>query len=486
MHASLDWVAMIEPDMKRRSSDHEEDRKAKPGFNLSAFLDYFIPPRLQVQPDAHRRARMFMLSHAFGPLLGNTIPLYLHFVLHYQMDYRFWIFFASIMTFWVYPFFLRWTKRYQTIAFVSIENLIFCILWACYSYGGIASPFLSWALIIPLLSFFYLPATGLIRNVLLLQIFASVGFFGWLVVSGFPFPAVNLEQFQLIGIISTVSVSVYVVMMAVYFANIFQEQAAFERELGALAAHADNLMNLTAAAQEATLAKSNFIASMSHELRTPLNAVIGYSQILLDDAREDGDEAFEEDVQRILGSGTHLLRLVNDILDFSKIEAGKMLSQQSTGTLSNRIAVLASEAAEGLEQGWSFTYDIESNSELCLDWHALGKAVQHIVFGIAADGVPGEIHMSVAADQDRVRISVRDPHIQTEDVDPQALFDVFTDGSDDSATKYGGVGISLALGQKFAQFIGGNISVENDLEHHRIFTITVPAEIPAAGAMAAA
>jgi signal transduction histidine kinase len=390
------------------------------------------------------------------------------------------------MTFWIYPFILRRTKRYQTIAFISIQNLIFCILWACYSYGGIASPFLSWALIIPLLSFFYLPATGLIRNVLLLQIFASVGFFGWLVVSGFPFPAVNLEQFQLIGIISTVSVSAYVVMMAVYFANIFQEQATFERELGALAANADNLMNLTAAAQEATLAKSNFIASMSHELRTPLNAVIGYSQILLDDAREDGDEAFEEDVQRILGSGTHLLRLVNDILDFSKIEAGKMLSQQSSGTLSNRMAMLASEAAEGLEQGWSLTYDIESNSELSLDWHALGKAVQHIVFGIAADGTPGEIQMNVTATENRVRVRVRDPNVQAEDVDPQALFDVFSDGSDDSATKYGGVGISLALGQKFAQFIGGNISVENDLEHHRIFVITVPAEIPAAGAMAAA
>ena len=472
--------------MKRRSSDNEEEHKPKARFSLSAFLDYFIPPRLQVQPDAHRRARMFMLSHAFGPLLGNTIPLYLHFVLHYEMDYRFWIFFASIMTFWIYPFILRRTKRYQTIAFISVQNLIFCIFWACYSYGGIASPFLSWALIIPLLSFFYLPAAGAIRNVLLLQIFASVGFFGWLVVSGFPFPAVNLEQFQLIGIISTVSVSAYVVMMAVYFANIFQEQATFERELGALAANADNLMNLTAAAQEATLAKSNFIASMSHELRTPLNAVIGYSQILLDDAREDGDEAFEEDVQRILGSGTHLLRLVNDILDFSKIEAGKMISQQSVGSLSNRMATLASEAAEGLESGWSLTYDIESNAELCLDWHALGKAVQHIVFGIAADDTPGEIKMSVTADQNQVRVRVRDPKAQAEDVDSQALFDVFSDGSDDSGTKYGGVGISLALGLKFVQFIGGNISVETDLEHHRIFVITVPADIPAAGAMAAA
>lgn len=471
--------------MKHRSDELNGDQKA--GFSLGAFLDYFIPPRLQVQPDAHRRARMFMLSHAFGPLLGNTIPLYLHFVLHIRMDYRFWTFFASIMTFWIYPFILRKTKRYQTIAFISIENLIFCILWACYSYGGINSPFLSWALIIPLLSFFYLPATGLIRNVLLLQIFVSVGFFGWLVVSGFPFPAVDLNQFQLIGIISTVSVSAYVVMMAVYFANIFQEQAAFERELGSLAANADNLMNLTAAAQEATLAKSNFVASMSHELRTPLNAVIGYSQILLDDAREDGDEAFEEDVSRILGSGTHLLRLVNDILDFSKIEAGKMVSQPQIGTLSNRVAQLVSEAAESLESGWSLTYDIESNAELCLDWHALSKAVQHVIFGIAAaEGPGGEIHIGVICQDGQVKVRVRDPRIHENNVDSESLFDVFSDGSDDSGTKYGGVGIALALGLKFVQFAGGTISVESDLERHRIFVLAVPAAAPAVGEMAAA
>ncbi len=472
--------------MKHRSDGLQEGKDARAGFSLSAFLDYFIPPRLQVQPDAHRRARMFMLSHAFGPLLGNTIPLYLHFVLNIEMDYRFWTFFASIMTFWIYPFILRKTKRYQTVAFISVQNLIFCILWACYSYGGINSPFLSWALIIPLLSFFYLPATGLIRNVLLLQIFASMGFFGWLVVSGFPFPAVDLNQFQLIGIISTFSVSAYVVMMAVYFANIFQEQASFERELGSLAANADNLMNLTAAAQEATLAKSNFIASMSHELRTPLNAVIGYSQILLDDAREDGDEAFEEDVARILGSGTHLLRLVNDILDFSKIEAGKMVSQLSVALPSNRMAALAAEAGESLDTSWSIRYDIETNAELCLDWHALAKAVQHIIFGIASGGSGGEIHLSMIAEGDEVRVRIRDPKAVDDDVDAVSLFDVFSDGSDDSATKYGGVGISLALGLKFAQYIGGTISVETDISNHRVFVIKVPAKAAAMGAMAAA
>src|SRR5690242_16005939 len=84
-------------------------------FSLSAFLDYFIPSELQVQPDAHRRARMFMMSHAFGPFLGIVIPLYLHFALNIAMDHRFWVFLCSILAFWVYPFALRITKRYQTL-----------------------------------------------------------------------------------------------------------------------------------------------------------------------------------------------------------------------------------------------------------------------------------------------------------------------------------------------------------------------------------
>ena len=63
---------------------------------------------------------------------------------------------------------------------------------------------------------------------------------------------------------------------------------------------------------------------MSHELRTPLNAVIGYSQILLEDAEDEGDSESIADLTKIHSAGQHLLKLVNEILDLSKIEAGKM------------------------------------------------------------------------------------------------------------------------------------------------------------------
>ena len=63
---------------------------------------------------------------------------------------------------------------------------------------------------------------------------------------------------------------------------------------------------------------------MSHELRTPLNAVIGYSQMLLEDAEDEGDDESIADLNKIHNAGQHLLKLVNEVLDLSKIEAGKM------------------------------------------------------------------------------------------------------------------------------------------------------------------
>src|SRR5262249_40865430 len=78
------------------------------------------------------------------------------------------------------------------------------------------------------------------------------------------------------------------------------------------------------AAEEANFAKSRFLANMSHELRTPLNAIIGYSELLQEEAQDEGQDGFLPDLHRIHSSGKHLLALINDILDLSKIEAGKM------------------------------------------------------------------------------------------------------------------------------------------------------------------
>src|SRR6185295_3807508 len=70
--------------------------------------------------------------------------------------------------------------------------------------------------------------------------------------------------------------------------------------------------------------KSQFLANMSHELRTPMNAIIGYSEMLQEEAEDLDQKGFIPDLQKIHGAGKHLLGLINDILDLSKVEASKM------------------------------------------------------------------------------------------------------------------------------------------------------------------
>jgi signal transduction histidine kinase len=445
-------------------------------INISNFLDYFIPAEIRVRPDSHRRARMFMISHVFGPFLGNVIPLYL-VMTGQEIDYRFWIFACSITAFWIYPFLLKWTRAYEPIAFISVENLLFCILWACYSYGGIYSPFLPWILITPILAFFYLPSTGRIRDALLFMILGNVLVFAYLVVSGWPFPPVDLQMFQVIGIISTVSASAYVAMMSLYFARVLKEQQSFEREVGDLVATSENLQALTAAAEQASAAKANFVASMSHELRTPLNAVIGYSQLLLEDARDEGDEAIARDLENINGAGAHLLKLVNDILDFSKIEAGKLDVHTTADNLGQRLAEIERTVRPLLAERkyqLSCAYD---GVDVCTetDWEALDKAVKNILLGAASNPKGGWISLSASMSGGSCTLAVTDPHGAHDGRAEDTLFDIFCDDRDTTPTKYGGAGIALALGLRFIRLLGGDVAAHHDGTQGRIFRITFPA-----------
>jgi signal transduction histidine kinase len=95
-------------------------------------------------------------------------------------------------------------------------------------------------------------------------------------------------------------------------------------------------------AGEANLAKSKFLANMSHELRTPLNAIIGYSELLAEEAEDEGLDSMQDDLAKINDSGKHLLGLINDILDLSKIEAGKLELFLSEFEISSVMSVMQS------------------------------------------------------------------------------------------------------------------------------------------------
>jgi signal transduction histidine kinase len=447
-------------------------------FSLSDLLDYFIPADIQVNPEAHRRARMFMLSHVFGPIIGSSLPLYL-VIMNISRDYRAAVFFFSILAFWVYPFLLRWTGRYQTLALMSVQNLIFCVLWACYAFGAMGSPFVPWILLFPLLAFLYLPPTGWVRNVLLTQIFGSLGIFLAMVVTGYEFPAADLENLQVIGMISMAAVAFYFAMMSLYFAKMFHEQREFSRELNGLVSTSDNVRNLTAAANQASAAKADFVASMSHELRTPLNAIIGYSQLLLEEAVDENDDESVADLGHVNKAGSDLLRLIDDILDYSRIEAGKMPVNGTFSSFTENLPRWMPKLDAALaSRSYSLTIKPGRGADFVFntDWDALGGAFRHLATGIAARAVGTHI-LTLTMEPNGlggITLAITDDNAKGTLIPEAKLHETFDHHDDASPTKYGGTGIEIALAHKFAKLIDGIIKPGHQLDGSPANLLIIP------------
>ena len=449
-----------------------------PSGKLDRFLDYFIPENVAENRPQAQRARMFLLSHFFGPFLGNVLPLYL-WVSGFPVDYRLIVFAAAITAFWVFPFLLRWTGQYIPLAVLSIQNLIFVILWACYAYGGTASPFLPWVVTIPLLAFFYMNPQGNLKYWILLMIAANVAGLYMLNAFGIQFPHVDMESLQGPGILSMVSAACYVAMMAVYYAKILASQVDLEIEVRRHKQTALELRHTAEAARRSGAAKSDFIANMSHELRTPLNAVIGYSQMLMDDALIEGDQETADDLEKIQGAGQHLLRLVNDVLDFSKIEAGKMELSAEIVDFKQELENLVESKRDIVEKSRN-TFVTEFDEGLGrgrLDWALTRKVVSHIIDNAAKFTEGGEISVGARRLGPNLQITVADTGAGIPEEDVPSLFNAFRVAGDETSSKYGGAGIGLALSGKICELLGGKISVDSVLTRGSVFTISLPVDV---------
>jgi signal transduction histidine kinase len=261
-------------------------------------------------------------------------------------------------------------------------------------------------------------------------------------------------------------------------AGLVQERAEAERQRG-LAEQA------TEAAMEANQAKSRFLASMSHELRTPLNAIIGYSELIKDDAEDQGNGQLLGDLGRILASARHLLALINDVLDLSKVEAGKMpllLSDFDLASLIEHAAETVSPMAEGRRN----VVKVECAPDLG-DMHADETRVKQVVFNLLSNACKftenGTIRVVARREpQDGepwIRIDVSDTGIGMTPEQVARLFKSFSQADDSISRTYGGTGLGLALCRQFCQLMGGDVTVESAHGKGTTFTVRLPVTVKA-------
>ena len=448
---------------------------------LDRLVNYFIPPEIMADREARKRAHVFLISHILGPFIGNVIPGTIFF-LDPNPGFDVAVLAISITSFWVFPFLLRAGVPYNPLALVSVQNLIFCILWSCYFFGGVTSPTLAWVLTIPLLAFFYLGSSAVLRLIVIAMfvvnfaVFAALNIYGHHAIKS----DISVEAMQGLGLISTIAAALYVTMMALYYAKIQTSQGELESEMRQHMATASALRLATVEAERAGAAKAEFLAKMSHELRTPLNAVIGYSQILIEDAEEEGDAEAIGDLGKILGAGQHLLKLVNEILDLSKIEAGRMELDLQETALADLLGAVAAEAEPAAVKNGNTIVcklDPQLGRPFC-DAAKLQNVFTQLIDNAVKFTENGTVELiaeRISGDaSDELVVQIIDSGIGIAPGQIANLFEKFTVADDTSTSKYGGTGLGLALSQKLCKLMGGEIVVDSAVGKGSRFTVRVP------------
>ncbi|WP_162182921.1 ATP-binding protein [Neosynechococcus sphagnicola] len=237
------------------------------------------------------------------------------------------------------------------------------------------------------------------------------------------------------------------------------------------------------AAEAANRAKSTFLANMSHELRTPMNAIIGYSEMLIEEAEDLEPEEFVPDLRKIQGSGKHLLALINDLLDLSKIEAGKMELYIESFEIQELVAEVVATIQPLLRQNGN---TLEVNLDPAIGTMAADLTkVRQSLFNLLSNACKftekGIVALAVSRihpmDRDWVVLQVKDTGIGMTPEQMGKLFQSFTQADTSTTRKYGGTGLGLAITKRFCQMMGGDISVESQVGQGSTFTIQLPTEV---------
>ncbi|NQZ23117.1 MAG: response regulator [Colwellia sp.] len=233
-------------------------------------------------------------------------------------------------------------------------------------------------------------------------------------------------------------------------------------------------------AEQANTIKSEFLAKMSHELRTPLNAIIGITEMMQEDAQEFEDEDYIEPLGRVVRAGKHLLSLINDILDLSKIEAGKMELYPENFELTLFIKDIERIVEPLVTKNNNEM--VVSIQESIQQMYADSTRVKQILLNLLSNACKftneGKIFLLVSPafieKQPAISFSVIDEGIGMNKDQLAMLFQDFQQVDSSSTRKYEGTGLGLSISQKFAELMGGNITVSSEAKKGSIFTVILP------------
>ena len=233
-------------------------------------------------------------------------------------------------------------------------------------------------------------------------------------------------------------------------------------------------------ARSASQAKTDFLAKVSHELRTPLNAIIGYSEMLMEEAEDDGLKTYSDDLTKIHSSGEHLLTLINDILDISKIEAGKMELYLEEFNLKKFISQVVSTAQPLVEKNRNeLIVDLDDSiGTLRNDETKLRQVLLNLLSNAAKFTEEGVIKLKVSkATRNNIKFELSDTGIGMTPKQLKNVFEEFMQAETSTSKKYGGTGLGLPISKKITEMMDGKIEIKSKVGDGTTFIITIPKTI---------
>jgi PAS domain S-box-containing protein len=251
------------------------------------------------------------------------------------------------------------------------------------------------------------------------------------------------------------------------------------REATAELAQQNELLRRQALAlEQASAAKSQFLANVSHEFRTPLNAILGYSLMLMGGFYGKLSDEQGRTVQRIDANSKHLATLINDVLDIERIEAGRMPLQISQFSVQDVVREVIEELQGVIAQssaavGVTIPEDLP---RLRSDRQKLKQILVNLLSNALKYTKEGTIEILAKHEMStgRLALSVRDSGSGIAAEDHARIFEPFQQAKRVVTRPQGGTGLGLAISRRLARMLGGDVTVQSALGAGSTFTVTFP------------
>lgn len=254
--------------------------------------------------------------------------------------------------------------------------------------------------------------------------------------------------------------------------SVYEEQQAKKKVLS------DTLV----AAQQANLAKTEFLSRMSHEMRTPMNVIMGLASLVQQQVPDD--PVLHENLGKINTSAQYLLSIINDVLDMSRIESGKMALVEEKIVIKDFLervnTIIKSQAeAKGLQYTSTISDEVyhtflgDSTKLQQVLINILGNAIKFTPSGGEVSLFLEQINFLNAEQKRKLCFTVSDTGIGIDKKFIPYLFDSFTQQDTGISSVYGGTGLGLAITKNIVTMMGGSISVKNREDKGTVFTVEV-------------